>query len=435
MLDPNLNFSNLSISGMQMNMVSHSGNRPPALSVSSISSIGEELNMPQKGEFTTNYSYNGNSSQNHLPPSSPLSSASARSSSAPGSHSWNNSTLSSPITCVNAFEGSYSKSLPTFEELAEETEVSASGGGICNNGDVFVRNSFEDRRGLGGNGNGSSRTYPSHEPKDTYSRLLNGAPNQDASDNGSTHSGSSIGIVNSSSVFGGWPSSNGNTRLPSTHSLSNMGSVDENEQYLGNRARASSAAASLGFQRHNSPSFAPPVSLSACSTGSGYEDTIHSYGNGRTTGVDPACSPRQRVMSADAVHNNSLRNQRMNDNLNKSASFSRASSDYSHNRPRSYSTGNKKMHFNPTLYTGAVNGQNHEILSPNSRIAAQRTPRQFQDYNNYGGSIAGTSISSSHSQEYLNSNVMDGHVSEHVTTSQAQVSYYDCFWRPAFFVF
>jgi len=393
-----LNFSNLSISGMQMNMHTNGGNRPPALSVSSISSVGEELNMPQKSEFAVSYNNNGNNGMSTLAqPSSPLSSASARSSNAHGSHSWNNSALNSPTVGVNGCEGTYSKSLPTFKELAEESD--APTGMDYNSIGTTFRSSFDDKW-IGNRSHG-------YESRDQHLRLHGSNPDSGYFNNSeNTPSRSTNSSRENSSTFSSWQPSNGNNRIASTHSLNNMGSVDENEQYLGNRARASSAAATLEYQRqHLIGSFTPKLSSSLPLNNTGFED-VHRLSLNENSGTNDITynSPRQRVMSADAVHSVSLRNQNFHD-FNQSNTFSRSldpsnarylNSDYN-NRPRSFSSGSKA-----TLFNANVNSDrpNYETLS--SGRAPDFSSRPVAHRNHFIGTRP------SYSQQHqLSSNIVD----------------------------
>lgn len=307
--------------------VSISGNRPPALSVSSISSIGEDLH--QRGADFFNYGA----------PASPLSSsASVRS----HFHNSSGSILNSPsLSAHNRQEGSvtsgfqsemskglgshmskYSsleaalyagnghKSLPTFQEHIEDFDPSDDG----------MSAPRHDR----------SRSF---QDFDSFSKPRRSTPDSFDSSNGQ--------------MFGNWQSSN-NAR--SSHALNNMGSLDENEQYFGNRARAASATASLGYNRANSFTHASTnyegITLD--------QNRLGGYSYASDNNIIPQFSARsregsfqnsrQRVMSADAVHRNvSARSlfessQSMGTPQTFAPVSSNPFSEQHQNRPRSFSS-------------------------------------------------------------------------------------------------
>lgn len=398
-------FGSLTISDMHSER-----NRPPALSVSSISSIGEEIN---KGADLPNY-YGSH------PPSSPLSNVSTR-----NNHFLGKSNLNSPIgTSVRQVSldqassttgtgttisyqdtaasgnnihggqaapysltnfkyppfdtpGFSSQSLPTFKELAEDSDSTADYSNGCDKNTI----------------------RSDHETQ--FLKIHRN--NSDLSDKGSTHS-----------AFRNWPSSS-NLNARSTHSLTNMGSVDENEQFLGNRARARSATAALGYHtQHKYPTGtsnnpAPATSLYGAEEGDNTNLGLV-LGTSSHTGQAPRThshedmgvyNTRQRVMSADAVHNSSLRNQQaMYDGQSRiQNTFSYQSyndQQHFHSRPRSYSSGT----------TNYVSSPNFRSVPPPPRYDFGVVP-QGQTYANGHmtmGDVNGLQGVMSHPQDVQQSN-------------------------------
>ncbi len=196
--------------------------------------------------------------------------------------------------------------------------------------------------------------------------------------------------VTEESPFRNWPPKNDSGMLMSpgsrsTHSLQNMSSVDENEQFLGNvRGRARTLSAGAGGYRNTQDfeEITGQLNDSTHGQGTGFlngqqiphnqrqigrvssfpfsrsannviqEDLVHVHsqsGNEGTLLNDHFAGPRQRVMSADAVHRNGLNGlyrQPFYDNQGMIGNHSpmmhhRPSSagDIPYNRPRSLSSG------------------------------------------------------------------------------------------------
>mmetsp|Transcript_509 Transcript_509/g.573 ORF Transcript_509/g.573 Transcript_509/m.573 type:complete len:692 (+) Transcript_509:74-2149(+) len=192
------------------------GNRPPALSVSSISSIGEDTSW-QKG-----YEYNQLSSGNSaftFAPSSPQ----------PHSpHQIKSMSLSSPIV---------GRDRDRFSKISQVEETSENNRSAFN--DYLQESfSFEIKRE---HSSSSCSSRPLKDSSDEESLWASLHGNSSTSIN---NSGSQNKIRSVHSDVGDWTGSHDNMlKSPgrSTHSLYNIGSVDENEQYLGSRGRPMSA--------------------------------------------------------------------------------------------------------------------------------------------------------------------------------------------------
>lgn len=325
---------------IQISSVHHKGNRLPALSASSISSFGEDLH--QSGiDFNNHGSY-----QNGMP-SSPLSNAS---SSRGHIHNAAGSGLNSPIsagfrheassTSTNYFpsDGNGSGSQGKLSTLADNT------GHYPSSAHISMPIHIEE------NWHHSQVGLPSHSFQD-----LGGFSKP-------RHSSSDLTDTNGS-TFGNWPQTNAKSSL----SLSGMGSVDENEQYFPNRARAVSATDSFGYHRSSSISFAHNHGVS-----DDFNQTIglpygfHSsdkmpmpVGSPMETRVRTVShemhiqNPRQRVMSADAVHTNRrgvsastipINNARMDLNCFSGSNMNMDAYGSQSNRPRSFSSGQGASH-------------------------------------------------------------------------------------------
>jgi len=338
-------FSSISISGM-----ASGGNRPPALSASSISSIGEDFNH-KGGDFSNYYG-------NHVGvPSSPLSNASAS-----RSHFYSNSALDSPIATSVRLDGNMT---PNYQSDVSNSFTNKSGSQHQN------YSSF-DTALYAGNMHQSLPTFKEHiDPVDfSYGPRVGSSHPEDRAQSFQdlmNFSKAPRSSADASESGGGYTIGNWPPNARSTHSLNNMGSVDENEQYFGNRARATSATATLGYRR--------PQSLSGSfSNTTVYEEDLNnqSSGHGYTRSIDNFQVPagprtravsheenhhhqynnRQRVMSADAVHNSPLRNAVMYNSsvrMGSNSFASHSSNPYmeQQNRPRSLSSGNANYPSNP----------------------------------------------------------------------------------------
>lgn len=207
----------------QLSLSSLGPNRPPALSTSSISSIGEEVN-PGASFNNNNNSNNSrtNESNNCYPPPSPI---------APASPAMSH-TLNSPT--------------------------------------IFRHDSYESRPASANNQGGNqkpleynrarSRSQPNaygvlrSSPSATTSEPI-WSPRQLVQDKGNIRSVNSD--LSDDMGLGNWSQNNDNVIVSpssihrSAHSLQNMGSVDENEQFLGNRGRALSAGNKLHSFQNN----------------------------------------------------------------------------------------------------------------------------------------------------------------------------------------
>jgi hypothetical protein len=272
-------FASISLSSMN-----DRGNRPPALSVSTISSIGEDLHHKGMLDF---YNFPGSL---HSMPSSPLSdAASAR------NHLYNSigSAKNSPIA-------------PGFRQEGSNTST------------IYEPD---------GKGSGSqmsfSNTHSSLYSTSAQKQLPLNNSFQDFASFSKPRLSSSDPVDANGSAFGNWPQTNAR----SSHSLNNMDSVDENEQYIVNRSRAVSASDSAGFNRSSSSTGSFPQwtaeaddvnrNISSFSS-SAYRSTtdsilpMPSYGSPIQTRARSVShesgpyNPRQRVMSADSVHMNRI---------------------------------------------------------------------------------------------------------------------------------
>lgn len=341
--------------------VSISGNRPPALSVSSISSIGEDLN--QKGmDLSSYYASSG-------APSSPMSSASVR------SHFYGTgSAIGSPTTAPNyRYEGSRTPN-----------DLSESNPGLGSHNPKYA--SF-DSSGFALGSHKSLPTFKEHNSDCDQSFFSNDSRTeirrndksqsfQDFNFNGFSkprRSTSDLSESSNTAAFGNCQPSN----MRMANSLINMGSLDENEQYLGNRVRSASATAALGYSRTLSSS-------NSFSNNPGYqEDYQHNYNqssNGysqfATHNHDSAVPhPRQRLLSADAVQSrvNGSRSSYESSHSMGSNSFNQYPHSSNHlnehnNRPRSFSSGNTTYATGPK-YNNLFHPNNY-VIDSSSRPAS-----------------------------------------------------------------
>lgn len=348
-------------------------NRPPALSSSSISSI-EEMYPKGNNHLSNHVSQHGGT------PPSPLSNTSVRSQfyGAPGSSfnspvipaaSTNNNVREegiNPVSHQNANMNSYVSrkysnfesslttrtvnSLPTFKEHMEESDHQP----LQYRESIF--SSFEDD-GLHSFMNDSNKVANSRHIPD-----------------------------GGSSVFVGWPSSNANSSQP----LNNMGSVDENEQYVGNRSRTQSGTSSLGYQKVSNGSFSnipeypdelqlgsfPQASESYSFDGMSVASESHLPSRVRYYSYDGSRqSHRQRVMSADALNMTSFcQSGVMASNHFHSQGYNKDLMSQN-NRPRSFSSGHTSALTIPSGfgYTPTASNANVHVAMESNAIPKQQS--------------------------------------------------------------
>ena len=265
-------FNNLSISGWHKD----EGNRPPALSASSLSSIGEELNHRIEGH---------NGVIGNPQTSSPRSPASAMTSASPNGRSH-----ASSVDTTRSF-------------LSRQSEVDQLGSNVYSNNSLPIQNSFDQiPEVFNHNQFNEFRLFnrPEHRPFLPFDQDRN--PQSKLSDSEKSIGGSAFGIWNSHQNF---PSS--------------MSSLYENEEVLDDRTRSFSSTPSLDFV-HNKDLNSNRVTTYS------YTSSIPSTPN------DSSFYQRHRVQSADAVYNNSLRNQARHFETG-------GPMHYEMNRARSFSTG------------------------------------------------------------------------------------------------
>jgi hypothetical protein len=362
-------FASISLSSMN-----DRGNRPPALSVSTISSIGEDLHHKGMLDF---YNFPGSL---HSMPSSPLSdAASAR------NHLYNSigSAKSSPIAPGFRQEGSNTSTIyePDGKGSGSQMSFSNTHSSLYSTSaqkQLPLNNSFQDFASF------SKPRLSSSDPVDT---------------NGS--------------AFGNWPQTNAR----SSHSLNNMDSVNENEQYIVNRSRAVSASDSAGFNRSSSSTGSFPQwtaeaddvnrNISSFSS-SAYRSTtdsilpMPSYGSPIQTRARSVShesgpyNPRQRVMSADSVHMNRISASSSAVNLGRADMHTfHAPNTYgmqASNRPRSFSSGHTPSYqSNPNyrmspLGTSSITDANGAPLQPhhynNGHVGDVNTHMNMQPHGN-----------------------------------------------------
>ena len=305
-------FASLSLDSMNKG-----GNRPPALSVSSLSSIGEDLHYKNS---SSDFSNSNNHAIFNGMPGSPLSTTSStRSSRIAGG-----SALNSPV----GFRGSrsdagLSNSLGSQKYATTENTL-FSGGGIHKSLPTFQEHLTEES----GYMLQKTASFPSRQDERSHSlHDLSSIPQPRRYSSDTTEN-----FMHSSS--GMWNVSNSRSNT----SLSNMGCLDENEQYLGNRHRATSAndiesevfqytnVGSIGsFHREGSFSKGEesPASMHSSIHSIPFDNSLH--------------NPRQRVKSADFVHRS-----RSSDWTERSSSIGHSqymTGNYINNRPRSFSSG------------------------------------------------------------------------------------------------
>lgn len=291
-------FNNLSLSGWYKD----EGNRPPALSTSSLSSIGEDLNHRIEGYK----GYNGNPQT-----SSPKS---------PGSTNVAYYTSNSPNGRSHASSvdttRSFGSKLSGVEQLGSSAYSNKSLSSL-NHSAVFDRFSEE-----------------SNQSEYKESRLFNRLEHRSLlssdydrnSQNNFAHSETPFGL----SAFGNW---NSLQKLPSS-----MGSLYENEEFLGNKTRSISSGSSLGFVQNQDANSNRIMTTSYTSSVPSTPDRSSLY-------------QRQRVQSADAVHNNSLRNQVRHFETGSPMHYPGQM-----NRNRSFSTGYKNANVQADHH--------HQVINP-----------------------------------------------------------------------
>ena len=307
---------------MSLSSMNDRGNRPPALSVSTISSIGEDLHPKGMLDF---YNFPGSL---HSMPSSPLSNASSA-----RNHLYNSigSAKSSPIA-------------PGFRQEGSNTST------------IYEPD---------GKGSGSQMNYPNMHSSlystSAQKQLPLNHSFQDFASFSKPRLSSSDPVDTNGSAFGNWPQTNAR----SSHSLNNMDSVDENQQYIANRSRAVSASDSAIFHRSSSSTGSFPqwsaeaddmnrnISSFASSAYRSTTDSsmlpMPSYGSPIQTRARSVShesghyNPRQRVMSADSVHMNRISASSSAVNLGRADMHTfHAPNTYgmqASNRPRSFSSG------------------------------------------------------------------------------------------------
>jgi hypothetical protein len=268
------------------------GNRPPALSTSSISSFGEE-STHQKLHNSYNNSNNNNhnsssssSSNGHLSyaPPSPLTPSSSRNhfASSVSINDTTTTTATATSTITTTKTSTTSKNTLSSPIIGRHDDSSR---GINNNfygespssssirlGSPMIQTAFEDtvnekkepeqqqqqQQLLGFQRENSSssitRGFSDLSNKQNDRGLWSPRQGQDFSSKVSKGQIRSVSSDTSDeSPFGSWPPHNNVIMSPgnrSTHSLQNMGSVDENEQFLGNRNRARTLSAGAGGYRN-----------------------------------------------------------------------------------------------------------------------------------------------------------------------------------------
>lgn len=157
----------------------------------------------------------------------------------------------------------------------------------------------------------------------------------------------------SSTAFTGWPKSN---NANSSQSLNNMGSVDENEQYVGSRSRTLSGTSSLGYQKVSNGSFSniPEYQDELLHVGNFHQGSESFSFDGLSVASESHLptsrvryysydgsrqSHRQRVLSADALNMTSFcKSGVMASNHFHSRTYSKEFISQN-NRPRSFSSG------------------------------------------------------------------------------------------------
>lgn len=337
---------------IQISSMDHKGNRPPALSVSSISSFGEDLH--QMGiDFNNHNSY-------HIGmPSSPLSNASS-------SRGYLQNTAGSghsPIAAGFHHEGA-STSINYFQSDGKGPGSQGKYSTQLDNSSLYTSSAHNSLPiHIKENGHHSQIGLLSHSFQDLggFSR-----PHGSSSDLADTNG----------SPFGNWPPTNAR----SSHSLSGMGSVAENEQYFPNRARAVSATDSFGYHRSSSSSFAhsygvPDDFNQTVGSPYGFHSSekmpmpVGSPMQSRVRTVSHEMNnhnPRQRVMSADAVPMNE---RGASSSRIESNSFSNINADaYGSQsiRPRSFSSGQSSNHQSNCSYRSTPPGTSAYITDANN---------------------------------------------------------------------
>jgi hypothetical protein len=345
-------FNNLSISGWHKD----EGNRPPALSASSLSSIGEDLNHRIEGHKV----FIGNPQT-----SSPKSPASATTSASPNGRSH-----ASSVDTTRSF-------------LSRQSEVDQLGSNFYSNNSLPILNPFDQISEVSNqNQFNESRLFnrPEHRPFLPFDHDRN--PQSKLSDSEKSIGGSAFGIWNSHQNF---PSS--------------MSSLYENEEFLDSRTRSFSSTPSLDFV-HNKD-----VNSNRVTTYS-YTSSIPSAPN------DSSFYQRHRVQSADAVYNNSLRNQARHFETG-------GPMHYEMNRARSFSTG----------YTNANIQSNHsQNWNRTQREYLYKDQESIMD-NNFGENSSYRSHrngDSPYSTPYLNQDPVIRLSSFNTHRDAEPQQYYDC---------
>lgn len=260
-----------------MSLVSNNttGNRPPTLSSSSISTYGEDASGSNKFMFDNGFGF---------VPTSPL----------------------TPSSSMN-----YCSSLTTKTSSSSFSPVGLQGKGVALNGDMSIRtpvtqSSFKHNQD-------NSKTYLEMKFEASNRNIFNRDNKEEilwnpSQDNDFFPHFAQTRTINKSDATGAWTTSGNVIASPgskSNVSIPNMDSVDENEQFLGHRVRSRTLSSSTGYHSHT------PLSSSEHL----FVNSGHSFikpqipssnqqfcNNVLMPSLSPAgqiSAPRQRMMSAD----------------------------------------------------------------------------------------------------------------------------------------
>lgn len=329
-------FNNLSISGWDKD----EGNRPPALSASSLSSIGEDMS----------HRIDGFKGFNRNPQTS-----SPKSSGSTAVH----------YTSVSPNRQSHSSSVDTTRSfVSRHSEVDQLGSNANSDNPLPTLNHISafDQFSEGSNTKtlNESRLFnwPEHRsflPSDYDRNSQSNLSDPDTSIGGSN--------------FGFW---NSHQKFPSS-----MDSLYENEEFLGNRTRSFSSTPSLDFVHDKDV----------------HSNRINTYSFPSSVTSTPDRSllhQRQRVQSADAVHNNSLRNQ-----IRHLETGSPMHHPDHMNRARSFSTG----YTNVKIQSNHQQNWNHSYQEHLYQDPESHLGRNFEANSSYGNNL---NNDVPYSQPYLN---------------------------------
>jgi hypothetical protein len=333
-----------------------SGNRPPALSTSSISSYGEDATI-SSNKFVQENGLNYTPAS-PLTPSSSLnyfSHPGASSSFSPGLHGNNSNNEDAPLR------------LPIIESKSEDSVSKANNGQDKINNHQYLSYDMN----MEGRKNSSSNDALTHKGcKESVDKKEDAIWNP-------RHSQEYSSSNNSFNFLGSWPQYDKVLTSPgtkSTTSIPNMGSVNENEEFHGNRLRARTMSSSTGhrsihgnFVREQDSPMSPSNEHLYINSGNGYVKTQLSSTNQQFCDIPysqsipenmmhPQCksldmsamrtSSRQRIMSADNVNRHNVTGRNMfatPDPVFNQPSIilhnHRIIENSSNNRQRSYSSG------------------------------------------------------------------------------------------------